>query len=99
MGWVVITGESDIGAVRPREIDGQFVQWVIRFIIDAKVLVKRGREEERKDKRCENRFFKFSFFFFFWDLEMRIFLCLLVCLVGKKVREERKFLFLFISVI
>ena len=97
MGWVVITGESDIGAVRPREIDGQFVQWVIRFIIDAKVLVKRGREEERKDKRCENRFFKFSFFFL--DLEMRIFLCLLVCLVGKKVREERKFLFLFISII
>ena len=54
-----------IGVVRPRERerDGQFVQWVIRIIIDANVLVERGREEERKDERSENGFFKFNFFF------------------------------------
>ena len=93
MGWVVITGESDIGAVRPREIDGQFVQWVIRFIIDAKVLVKRGREEERKDKRCENRFFKFSFFFLGPRNENFL---VFVGVFGWKESERGKKIFIFI---
>ena len=65
---MVVIPESDIGVVRPRdrerERDGWFVQWAIRFTKDAKVLVDRGSEEERKNEQSENGFFRFRFYFF-----------------------------------